>query len=70
MGWVDAPTEAEEAEAREGCPGSFETQEKLWIVFIYKCLELLALPRACRWAPVALRRLTTSRACLETLAQP
>lgn len=28
MGWVDAPTEAEEAEAGEGCPGSFETHGK------------------------------------------
>lgn len=51
-------------------------------MFIYKYLELLALPRTCHWAPAqhaegqpaplttaALERLTTSRACLETLAQ-
>lgn len=51
-------------------------------MFIYKYLELLALPRACHWAPVqhaegqpatlpaaVLKRLTTSSACLETFAQ-
>lgn len=34
MGWVDAPTEAEEAEAGEGCPGSFETHGKV-VDYVY-----------------------------------
>lgn len=71
MGWVDAPTEAEEAEAGEGCPGSFETHGKV-VDYVY--LQILRAASSPSQEPATgpqwLESLATSSACLQMLAKP
>jgi hypothetical protein len=49
---ADVPMGAGEAEQGKAALAALKRSRKLGIVFIYKYLELLALPRTCCWAPI------------------
>lgn len=74
MGWVDAPTEAEEAEAGEGCPGSFEMHGKVVDCVYLQILRTAGSPKSWPLGPCPSTHSSSGKAdyqqcILETLAQ-